>query len=189
MNTDTALAQPTPTSWPHPDTSARYGTVTRVLHWAMALCFAVVFFAAIVRYFMPDTPAEEAVWPLHKPTGALLLLLIVLRTLWALVTAGRRPAAISGMAQLGHLAMYLLMWAIPVIALIRQYGSANAFSPFGIPLVAQRPETDKVEWMTELGGLLHGELGWALLALIVGHIAMALWHRRSAQNVLPRIIG
>jgi cytochrome b561 len=44
--------------------------------------------------------------------------------------------------------------------------------------------------MVELGGLLHGELGWVLLACVVGHIAMALWHRRHpTSNVLPRMIG
>ena len=32
------------------------------------------------------------------------------------------------------MALYLLMWAVPAIALLRQYGSGRAFAPFGIPL-------------------------------------------------------
>lgn len=42
--------------------------------------------------------------------------------------------------------------------------------------------------MTELGGLLHGELGWALLALSVGHVVMAILHRKlTNHDVLSRM--
>jgi hypothetical protein len=38
---------------------------------------------------------------------------------------------------------------------------------------------------------LHGWLGWTLLAMIIGHIGMTLYHRRKAteQDVLPRMAG
>ena len=38
---------------------------------------------------------------------------------------------------------------------------------------------------------LHGVLGWVLLAMIVGHIGMALLHRKQSGqiNVLPRMWG
>ncbi len=38
-------------------------------------------------------------------------------------------------------------------------------------------------WVSERRNALHGLLGWTLLALIAGHVAMALWHglvRRDA---------
>ncbi len=175
------------------DNASRYGTVSRALHWGMALCFAVVFAAALAHYFAADTALEKALWPLHKPTGALLLLLVMLRSVWALRQRRQRPLSTSRAAHAGHLALYALMWAVPVIAMIRQYGSGNAFAPFGVPLVAARPG-DKIEWMTQLGGLLHGELGWALMFLVAGHIGMALLHRHRARtgreiDVLPRMLG
>ena len=50
--------------------------------------------------------------------------------------------------------------------------------------------TDKIDWMVELGGLLHGEMGWVLLACIVGHAVMAFWHRRPGHtDVMPRMMG
>ncbi len=81
-----------------------------------------------------------------------------------------------------------LMFVVPIIALIRQYGSGRAFEPFGIP-VFSRFESDEIEWMTDLGGPLHGELGWGLFALIAGHIFMTYWHRRHPNHtdVLPRM--
>ncbi len=113
--------------------------------------------------------------------------LVMLRTAWALLQAHRRPPELSAATGWGHRLIYAMMWAVPVIALIRQYGSGKAFSPFGVPLMRQGG--DKIEWMIQLGGLLHGELGWALLILVVGHVGMALWHRRSGgTDVLARMI-
>ena len=65
----------------------------------------------------------------------------------------------------------------------------RAFAPLGVPLIGAR-EDDKIDWMVELGGLLHGEMGWVLLACIVGHAVMAFWHRRPGHtDVMPRMVG
>lgn len=48
----------------------------------------------------------------------------------------------------------------------------------------------KVEWTLLLGRLLHASLGWALLTLVVGHIAAALWHEMPGRTpVLARMLG
>lgn len=182
---------PTTTSraaaWPVPDSPARYGSVSRLFHWGMALCFAVVFAAALVHYFAHDAAIDRWLWPVHRPTGALLMALVVLRAAWALLHARQRPPHVSLPAHLGHLVLYALMIAVPAIGLLRQYGQGRAFAPFGVPLMQARPD-DKIEWMTQLGSLLHSKLGWVLLAIVAGHIFMALWHRRSGHhNVLPRM--
>ncbi|WP_394792248.1 cytochrome b [Rhodoferax sp.] len=179
---------PTSTPWLRPDSATRYGSVSRLFHWTMAFCFALMFAAALAHFFAKDTPVYELLWPLHRPTGTLLMLLVVLRAAWALLHASQRPPHLSQAARLGHLALYALMLAVPCIGLLRQYGSARGFAPWGIPLMEARGE--KIEWMTDLGRLLHGKLGWVLLACVLGHVAMALWHRRSGDtNVLPRMIG
>ena len=122
--------------------------------------------------------------------GGLLLWLVRLRAACALLNAGQRPPRLSGAAHLGHLVLYALMFAVPIIALVRQYGSGRPFAPFGIPLISARPD-DKIDWMVQLGGLLHGELAWVLVALVAGHVAMVWWHRRQggAEDVLPRMAG
>lgn len=164
-----------------------YGRVSRLLHWGMAALFGVQFITAIAHFAFPDTALEAAVWGTHKPLGALLMLLIVLRLVWAVVDRTRRPASVNLAASLGHLALYALMVAVPLVALLRQYGSGRAFAPFGIPLM---PGFEgEIEWMTAVGGIFHGLLGWVLLALIVGHVGMALLHRRMAgEDVLVRML-
>jgi cytochrome b561 len=155
---DIAIASST--GWPRPDTPQRYGTVSRWLHWGMAAGFAFMFVTVLVHRFAEKSAADVLLIPWHKPMGALLMLLVVLRTAWALLQARRRPSDLSAAARWGHRALYLLMIAIPAIALLRQYGSGRAFAPFGLPWMAAR-EDDKIDWMVELGGLLRWPSGTA----------------------------
>ena len=169
------------------DTKLRYGVVSRFLHWGMALLFAWQFSSAASRVFFEDSALESFLWGTHRTVGVLLLSLLVLRVLWALANASRRPSSVSVMATLGHVALYGLMFAVPTIALIRQYGSGRSLEVFGLTLMSGF-DGEEITWMTNLGGLLHGELGWTLLALIVGHIVMAFLHRKlTHHDVLTRM--
>ena len=170
------------------DNNQHYGLMSRFLHWGMALLFAWQFTSATAHWLFPETPFEEFFWGTHYPVGVLLLTFVVLRALWAIANASRRPLAVSVMAKLGHVALYALMIAVPTIALIRQFGSGRSLEVFGITLMSGF-EGEEITWMTDLGGLLHGELGWTLLALIIGHIVMAFLHRKlTHHNVLTRMI-
>lgn len=168
--------------------ATHYGRFTRFLHWGMAALFAWQFITVGAHVLVPDSALDEALWATHKVNGALLMLLAIVRLAWALLDLPRRPPAVNAAATLGHLSLYLLMISIPAVALIRQYGSGRAFAPFGIPLM---PGFEgEIEWMTAVGGIFHGLLGWTLLVLIVGHVGMAIWHRRSGdEDVLVRMAG
>lgn len=168
------------------DSSTRYGTVTRFLHWGMALLILWQFLSAAARYFFEDTAIEAFFWPTHKPLGVLLLVLMVTRLLWAVMHLKKRPPSVNLLAKLGHVLLYLMVVTVPVLALLRQYGSGRAFEVFGIPIFSGF-EGEKIRWMLDLGSDWHGELGWALLALILGHILMAWRHRNTDQDVLPRM--
>ncbi|MFC7367220.1 MULTISPECIES: cytochrome b [Vreelandella] len=163
------------------DTTTRYGVVSKALHWGMALLFVWQFSGAAARVFLEDTALESFLWGTHRTVGVTLMLLVLLRAVWALINTSRRPPSVSVMAKFGHLVLYGLMIAVPTIALIRQYGSGRALDVFGINLMPGF-EGERIDWMVNLGGLLHGELGWALLALIVGHVVMAILHRKLTNH-------
>ncbi|QUJ66409.1 cytochrome b [Photobacterium sp. GJ3] len=170
------------------DNQQHYGKVSRFFHWGMAILLSAQFLTALTRFFFEDAWLDKLLWGLHKPMGFLLLLFVLLRGLWALMNRSRRPASVNRAAVLGHRALYGLMFVIPVLALIRQYGSGRAFSPFGIPLM-DGFDGEKIEWMVGLGNLIHGELAWLLLAFTLGHIVMVFWHRirKSHEDVLTRM--
>lgn len=169
------------------DNKEYYGKVTRLFHWGMALLILWQFLTVGARVLMEDTAVEQFMWGTHKSLGVLLLLLIAARIAWALLNLSRRPPSVNVLAGLGHIALYTLLLIVPALGLLRQYGSGRSFEPFGVPLFSGFE--GKIEFLVEPGNLLHGSLGWTLLALIIGHIAMAVWHRkRDKQNdVLPRM--
>jgi cytochrome b561 len=168
----------------------RYGAISRFLHWAMALVFLWQFATALSHLLLDDTPVEALLWPTHKSTGFLLLTLVILRAAWALANRGGRPPSIDLKSRVGHLALYALMIVTPLLGLLRQYGDGRSFAPFGLPVLSGF-EGDEISWLVVPGNLLHSWLGWALLALIVGHVAMVIVHRRGTpdKNVLPRMAG
>lgn len=166
----------------------KYDKVSRFLHWGMALLILWQFLSAGSRYFFEDTAIEAFFWPSHKPLGVLLLVLMVVRLFWGIINRAKRPQSINVAAKLGHMSLYLLLIATPVVALIRQYGSGRSFDVFGLPIFAGF-EGEKIKWMLDLGSDFHSELGWILLLFIVGHIFMAFWHRKSSskEDIIPRM--
>ena len=98
----------------------------------------------------------------------------------------RLPTSVA--AKLGHLTLYALMLAIPVIGMIRQYGNGRGpLKVFGIQVMQGSPE--KIEWMANLGNMVHGNLGWLMFALAAGHIVMVAVHRAQGRDVLSRMLG
>lgn len=169
------------------DNKQRYGAVSRLLHWGLALMILWQFISASARFFFEDTAIEAFFWPTHKPVGFIILALMMLRLAWALVNVKKRPESINLLAKLGHASLYLLLLAVPMVALFRQYGSGRSFEPFGIPVFSGF-EGEKIRWMIDLGSNFHSTLGWILLAFIVGHIAMVKIHQKWGKHrVLSRM--
>lgn len=177
------------------DTPQAYGPVSRFLHWSMALLFLWQYASMVVHdYFERGTPAWVWLSDGHKSIGLLLLVLVAVRGVWALANLSHRPPADTGWlgrcAVAGHLVLYALMIVVPAIALLRQFGSGRAFSPFGIPLM--EGGGDRIPWMMTPASLWHGTLAWVLLALVAGHVTMALihqfgWHDGLIQRMWGRV--
>ena len=164
------------------DNNQYYGAVSRFLHWIMAAAFAFMLFTAIK--FMQD---DYSWMGAHKTTGFVLTILVALRVIWAAINAKNRPHG-DLIVKLGHAALYALMIAVPVVALIRQAGSTRGdFVVFGMTIMQKAPV--EVQWMTGLGNALHGKLGFLLFALAAGHIVMAIVHQAKGEKIINRMIG
>ena len=167
------------------DSPAGYGAVTRALHWGMAALFAWQFVGAILRVVAKDSAVAGVFWSTHVTLGFTLWLLALARGAWGLANLSRRPRHAGSeagalAARLGHLALYVLMILAPTLALLRAVGNGRGFSVYGLQLAA--PGGEAIAALTAPGNALHGLLGWALLALIVGHVAMALFHAHVRKD-------
>lgn len=174
------------------DTPDGYGLVTRLLHWAMALILLWQFTGMILRLILGRTPLMAFWVGTHQSIGTVLLALILLRLTWAWASRRRRPAQEPGWngraAFAGHCALYGLMFVAPALALLRAFGNGRGYAFFGHQVV---PRTGvRIEWMAAPADLLHSKLAWLLLALILGHVVMALVHHFVWRDgVLLRMAG
>src|SRR5690625_2929698 len=161
------------------DTKLHYGSVTRFLHWLMAVGLIWMLFTATVHWIDRDSALNDAIWPYHPLVGFSILVLGVVRVLWALTQKARRPDN-DLMARVGHFALYFFMLLTPIIALLRAFGSGRGFNYFVLQVLS--PGDDKIVVLVDFGYPWHSAVGWLLFALILGHVVMLCHLRRHGPG-------
>ena len=174
------------------DTATVYGRVTRILHWSIAALILWQLFGMTLRLIFGRQPVVSFLVGWHQPVGTVLFGLILIRVIWAFANRGNRPSYGAGLiglaARLGHLALYAVMLVVPAVALLRSWGSERVFAPFGFQIFPAR--TTPVEWAVGLGDALHGEMGWVLALLILGHVVMVGLHEGMWRDgTMARMAG
>ncbi|HYG41757.1 MAG TPA: cytochrome b/b6 domain-containing protein [Bordetella sp.] len=176
-----------------PDSPQGYGSVTRYLHWAMAALFAWQFTSSALHAWNREAGISRWFWSSHVSLGVLLLALVAVRAVWALENQRRRPSNDANLwgrlSTAGHAGLYVLMFCVPLIAMLRAYGRGKGLAVLGVPLFDASGR--EISLLVELGNALHGWLGWLLLALVAGHIAMVgvhqyVWRDQIAARMLRR---
>lgn len=177
------------------DSPKRFGLITRILHWGMAHLLLWQFGLILShRVFGPLEIINTITWygPNHGTVGLLTFLLIVARTVWTVSNRRRRPSYARGslgrVAAVGPMPLYLTMFEVPTVRLLRIYGDGHGWSLRGFPFM---PATGRpIEWMVALGNASHGILAWTLAAFMAGHIVMAFVHGMLFRDgILTRMTG
>ena len=149
--TTDALASATP--------RLRYDRVAAWLHWGIGLLLlAEIAFGLLLDEIAPrGTPARAGVINLHKSVGIVIGVLIVIRIAW----------------RLGHLLLYVCMVVAPLAGYVGSNFSKHGVRFFGVVLAPWGPD-----WPAAYSFLvgLHNASTYLLLALTIGHVAMALKH-------------
>ena len=159
----------------------RYGLVSRLLHWLMALLIlAMIGIGAYMADLDKEDPLRTQLYTLHKEIGVTILVLAVLRILWILVSrppvlpaALQRWEVILAKSTVGLL--YLLMLATPMAGYLMTNTAGQPISYFGLfDLPALLGENhDLHETLEEV----HEFLAFTILALVGLHALGALKHR------------
>lgn len=171
---------PTPCS-PWLDTPARYGRISRILHWLTASLVIAQFIVIISWGLLGKTALTMQLAQIapHGAVGLMLLVVIVIRSLWRFHQRHQRPASekrFTGQAARAvHHLFYGLLILIPGLALLRHYGRNRAFEFYSIELIPSSGR--EISWLMTPADLLHGVMAWLLLALVIGHIAMVGVHQ------------
>lgn len=163
------------------NTAERYGPVARALHWTMALLLiAQIIGGVYVFEFMARSAERSALIGVHKALGVVLLFLVLVRLAWrAYDAAPPLPAALSermkAYAKAGHGALYAFMVLLPIGGLLIGAFADRATDVFGLFTIPAFFEPN--EALHELAEGAHKYGGWALGVFIVGHVAIAIWHK------------
>lgn len=172
-----------------------WGWPAVALHWIVALLIVATFGLGLWMGEVPARADRPYYFAIHASLGITLLVILVVRILWAL--ANPTPAAPAGTpawqhsaARLTHLGLYvltlatiLLGWFLagvhdtPIVPL------AFGALPMPSPLTLGHSAEDFLEEAHELAA-------YALLALAGLHVLAALWHHYVLRdNTLRRMLG
>ena len=158
----------------------RYDLPMMALHWAIALLIIAAFVLIQVVDGMPRGPERSALMGLHKSMGVTVILLVLLRLVWRRISPP--PALPTGTVPLmalaakgGHLALYALMIAVPVVGVLMSQAKGRpveVWGMFALPaLVGENREFGKpLEEAHEL-------LGNLILVVAGLHAAAAIFHQ------------
>jgi len=158
-------------------THAQYTPLQRLLHWAMAFGILAMLFVGVGMVSTIDR-AYLVLLDIHKTLGIAILAVAVLRFVvrWrhgapALPASMSQPMKIA--ARLSHVALYALMIAMPLLgwAMLSTADYPVVLAGFRLPsVVPASAELHSLLWAA------HRVLAFCLFALVLLHLAAALFH-------------
>lgn len=173
------------------DTKERYGLVSRLFHWGIAVLVAWQLLKIFDRIDDGEHWVGQTLVPYHISIGVLILVLAVFRILWALGQRDNRPEAppppvMAFLARAGHVLLYACLLLMPLTGIAIMVGNGYGLEVFGMQLVAGGGE---IQWLADIGGALHSPVAWLLLVMVIGHAGMALVHHFVRKDgVLRRML-
>jgi cytochrome b561 len=170
----------------------RYSRLAQGLHWVTAILVLIAFLVGAGGPEDRVYSAERAgQLTLHESLGLAVLLIVVVRLFWRFVDPAPEeppmPAWMRWAAAAGHGLLYLLLFAVPLTAIIGAWSEGHALTTY---LGAIGPW---LSWGHDFGAWisdLHTWLGDAILWLAGVHAVAALGHHfvlrdRVLVSMLP----
>jgi cytochrome b561 len=173
-------------------THAQWGSVTKALHWLIALLIVGMATVGWIMKGLPNTPDKVAIYALHKSTGLTVLALVLIRIAWRL-REGVRPDPPPGMpawqvraADVTHVLFYVAMLAMPLSGWLFNSAANFPLRWFGLFTVPALSGPDPA--LKSMAGYAHWFGFWCIAALFTAHAGAALDHHyRIRDNVLSRM--
>jgi cytochrome b561 len=178
-------------------TNTRWGWVTRVLHWSIALAVLGMLAAGLyaVKLVHTGTPAGDKLFytviDIHKSFGLLILMLMVIRVLWRLSERTPKLSAVVPpvplleriVARVAHLLLYIGLFVQPISGYLwaSAYGEPVRF--FGVKLPHLVTLTGP---SIRLARHIHDAVAYVLLVIVVLHILGALKNHFIDRNQVLR---
>ena len=174
--------------------SNRYGKVSRMLHWTIAILFISLIPMGIFASMIPeDTEYRNAYYVVHKTIGVTVFLLVIVRLIWNRLS--RRPSLDSALtsreeklAHRAHNTLYFMMLAIPITGfMMTSYHGYETYFFFW----EMQPLWEQNEIYRVWGGFHKYLLPYLLYIVLGAHILGALKHQffDKHANAFKRMVS
>ena len=174
--------------------SNRYGKVSRMLHWTIAILFISLIPMGIFASMIPeDTEYRNAYYVVHKTLGVTVFLLVIVRLIWNRLS--RRPSLDNALtsreeklAHRAHNTLYFMMLAIPITGfMMTSYHGYETYFFFW----EMQPLWEQSEIYQVWGGFHKYLLPYLLYIVLGAHILGALKHQfiDKHANAFKRIVS
>lgn len=173
------------------NTRTTYGTLTRLLHWVMAVQFIIMFGLAYIMTSLPKSAFRYTLYDIHKATGLLLLVLAIVRIGWRFTNT--QPDLSSVVARWQHLAaksnvilLYCMMLLMPVTGILTSTLGGHDITFYHLFTI--HPLGNNAG-LSELFANAHEILSYIIIGAFSLHVAGALYHYYVIKdNVLQRML-
>lgn len=175
------------------NSTATYGLIAVLFHWTIALLFIAQL---ALGYLMSGDDVDPALqfnlFQYHKSIGFVVLALAIPRALWSALSRKPHPPAGSSRgghigARLAHAALLFLTVAVPLAG-----WAVASTSPLQIPsyvfdlvvipgLPLSISDASEAFWTG-----VHETLAYLAAAIVLLHVAAALWHQFVHRNKIFR---
>ncbi|MCS5711056.1 cytochrome b/b6 domain-containing protein [Candidatus Berkiella aquae] len=175
------------------NTTEKFGSLTKLLHWAIFILFVVQYYLVYRREYFPKGSSEKMQYMmLHKTFGLCAIFLALMMLIWRYVgTRPNMPSNMSGLervsAKLVHFLLYLAMLVMPITGiLMSQFGQRPIpfFNWFSVPNLLSKNEA--------LSGFFynaHKISSYIVIGIVALHILAALFHHTVRKDtVLKRML-
>ena len=174
--------------------SNRYGKVSRMLHWTIAILIISLIPMGIFASMIPeDTEYRNAYYVVHKTIGVTVFLLVIVRLIWNRLS--RRPSLDSALtsreeklAHRAHNTLYFMMLAIPITGfMMTSYHGYETYFFFW----EMQPLWEQSEIYQVWGGFHKYLLPYLLYIVLGAHILGALKHQfiDKHANAFKRMVS
>jgi len=173
------------------NTESSYGWLAKLFHWLIALAIFALIFVGFTMSSMESSPDKFELYKMHKASGVVVLILVLLRLIWKYTNKTVEPPAdlpsiLKLAAKSGHFMLYVFMFLMPISGIMMSRFSGFDVSVFNLFII---PAAEK---NTQVAGIFHQihAIGiWFFIVVIVLHIGAALYHHFIRKdNVLMRMI-
>lgn len=167
----------------------KYPKLVRIIHWLMAAIIICLIVSGLTLQFWPkEFKPQFYYW--HKSFGILILILVLLRVNLRLKNLmppypDKFSRFIVLSAKLWHLALYALMFTMPISGYVMSMAGGYGVSVFGFQMV------DLIGKNKELGEIaynVHDIAADFLLIMIIIHVSAVIKHAIiDKENLLKRM--